>query len=259
MNKILVFIIGVCIIWAFTIEPDLLVVKKYRIQDKSMKGVRIGLISDLHLRENQSEKLIKIVDKVNSLNPDIVLITGDFINDPFTKDYMPESEIAKGLKNIKTNLGIYAVLGNHDCFKNETRLVSELGKVDIKVLQNSNFYIKEKKLYIAGLKDDTTRVPDINKALENTSLPRIVLMHSPDMYPQIQDKINLAVAGHNHGGQICMPVIGPLFLPAKTGRKYAYGFFDDGFKKMIVTKGIGTSSIHARFNCLPEIVLIEFY
>ena len=114
-------------------------------------------------------------------------------------------------------------------------------------------------MYIAGLKDDTTRVPDINKALKNTSLPRIVLMHSPDMYSEIHDRINLAVAGHNHGGQVCIPILGPFFLPAKTGKKYAYGFFDDGFKKMIVTKGIGTSIIHARFNCVPEVVVIEFY
>ena len=259
MNKLFSFFIGFCILWAFVIEPNLLIVKKYSVHDETIKGLRIVLISDLHLRKNQSKKLIRIVNKINSLEPDMVLITGDFVNGMFSDNFMQECEIAKGLKNIKTNFGVYAVLGNHDCCRNETILVSELEKVDIKVLQNTNFYIKDKDLYIAGLKDDTTRVPDINKALKNTSPPRIVLMHSPDMYSEIHDRINLAVAGHNHGGQVCIPILGPLFLPAKTGKKYAYGFFDDGFKKMIVTRGIGTSIIHARFNCAPEVVVIEFY
>jgi len=131
--------------------------------------------------------------------------------------------------------------------------------VFFKVLRNSNEFIETKGIYIAGIDDNTSSFPDIEKALNNTFCPRILLMHSPDFYESLRSHINLVVCGHNHGGQINIPFIGPLFVPAKTGRKYLYGFYDDIYKKMIVTKGIGNSILNVRFNCLPEIVLIEFY
>jgi len=258
MKKFLIILLILCLVWAI-IEPNLLVVKKYLICDKDLRDLRIVLISDLHLNKNQNKKLSKIVDRINNLNPEIVFITGDFICNAINNVSMNEHDIAQGLSKIKSSYGVFAVLGNHDYLKQELILVDELNNVGIKVLRNSNEFIETKGIYIAGIDDNTSSFPDIEKALNNTFCPRILLMHSPDFYESLRSHINLVVCGHNHGGQINIPFIGPLFVPAKTGRKYLYGFYDDIYKKMIVTKGIGNSILNVRFNCLPEIVLIEFY
>lgn len=258
MRKISVILFLICFLWSVFVEPNLLCIKNYDIKDANLVGLRVVLISDLHLKPKESNKLNKIVTKINALNPDMVLITGDFLNGSYHENTMSEYDIAKGLKNINTKYGIYAVLGNHDCVQDETLLVRELENAEINVLRNNNIFIKDKNLYIAGVDDDTTRFPDVQKALSNTTVPRILLMHSPDEYDNLKQEVNLVVAGHNHAGQISLPILGPLFVPAKTGRKYAYGYTDNGFKKLIVTSGIGTSIVNARFNCLPEIVLISF-
>lgn len=258
MKKIILLFCTICIIWAVFIEPNLLTVTKYNITDKNLTALRVVLISDLHLKSNENKKAEKIVNKINKLNPDIVLITGDFLNGfDNVSSSMPEHEIAKNLERLETKYGVYSVLGNHD-YSSKQKLINELNNAGINVLQNDNRYIKEKNLFIAGIDDDTTGYPDINKALENTNNPRILLMHSPDMYDTLNQKVNLVVAGHNHGGQVRLPILGPMFLPAKTGKKYAYGFINNGFKKMIVTRGIGTSIVRARFLCIPEIVVVEF-
>ena len=78
------------------------------------------------------------------------------------------------------------------------------------------------------------------------------------MFPQIPDNIFLTLAGHTHGGQIRLPFIGALIIPSEYGEKYAKGLIKENNKTMIVTKGIGTSILPLRFNCPPEIVVIEF-
>ena len=104
------------------------------------------------------------------------------------------------------------------------------------------------------------RVPtDVEKALENTQSPRILLTHSPDIFPDIRQKnINLILAGHLHGGQIRIPFIGAIIVPSKYGNKYSKGLIIDNHKKMIVTKGIGTSILPVRFNCKPDFIVIDF-
>ena len=72
------------------------------------------------------------------------------------------------------------------------------------------------------------------------------------------ENADLTLAGHTHGGQIRLPLIGALRVPSDFGNKYSYGLINENDKKMIVTKGVGTSILPIRFNCFPEIVLIEF-
>lgn len=257
IKLVLVVLVILCLIDAVFIEPNIIQIKNYKIFDENLKNLKIVFISDLHLRKNQEEKLDKIVRKINLQNPDVVLSAGDFLSDSDTESLTPDN-IASGLAKIHAKYGFYTVLGNHDCRKDESYLVNYFEKKGLKVLQNSNCFIPAKNLYIAGIEDDTMRNPDLAKALENTDTPRILLMHSPDWYEKVNDDVSLILAGHNHGGQIQIPLLGPLFLPAKTGRKYACGFYSDESKKMIVTKGIGTSILDMRFNCLPEIVVIDF-
>ena len=135
-----------------------------------------------------------------------------------------------------------------------------LTKNGIKVLANSNIKvnINGKDLYIAGVEDKTTRTPDIYKTLDLTQNPVILLTHSPDVFPKVPEKVNLTLSGHVHGGQVRLPLIGALIVPSDYGNKYSQGLINEKGKQMIVTKGIGNSILNVRFNCIPEIVVIEF-
>ena len=130
----------------------------------------------------------------------------------------------------------------------------------ITVLENRcrKIEVGQKTFYIAGIEDLTTGFPDVMRALKYAKPPVILLSHQPDVFPYLPQGINLTLAGHLHGGQVAIPFIGPIVAPSKFGVKYASGYFEEDGKKMIVTKGLGTSCLPIRFNCPPEIVVIEF-
>ena len=85
------------------------------------------------------------------------------------------------------------------------------------------------------------------------------MTHSPDVFVDVQkSNVKLTLAGHVHGGQVRLPFIGALIIPSKYGDKYSHGLIEEDGQKMVVTKGIGTSILPVRFNCIPEIVVINF-
>ena len=129
-----------------------------------------------------------------------------------------------------------------------------LEKNNIKVLLNKNICFE--KYCIAGVDDMQTGKPDISKALNGADKPVILLSHTPDIMPEVPFDVNLTLAGHLHGGQIRLN--GALTVPSAFGTKYANGFVDDKGKKIYTTKGLGTSILPVRFNCFPEIVIINF-
>ena len=100
--------------------------------------------------------------------------------------------------------------------------------------------------------------PDLEKALPNQDVPIILLSHTPDIFEKVPESVNLTLAGHVHGGQVKLPKKGAILVPSKFGTKYAEGFFNDMGRKMLVSKGVGTSILPIRFLCPPEIVVIEF-
>lgn len=136
-----------------------------------------------------------------------------------------------------------------------------MGNNGIKVLANENISIpiNNKTVYIAEVEDLMTGHSNIYQALENTKTPVILLTHTPDIFPKLQSSVNLVLAGHTHGGQVRLPLLGPIFTASSYGDKYAKGLtIAKNGNKMITTKGIGTSILPIRFNCVPEIIVIEF-
>ncbi len=118
--------------------------------------------------------------------------------------------------------------------------------------------MRGKEIYIAGVEDKMTASPDVYEALENAKSPTIFLTHTPDVFPKVPSRINLTLAGHTHGGQVILPVLGALVVPSEYGDKYLAGFIEEKGKRLIVSRGIGVSVLPIRFNCPPEIVVIEF-
>ena len=257
---ILIFILILLFIYGFLIEPNMLTVKHYTINDDTLKGVKVVFVGDFHIKPYQKKRLNKVVEMINEQQPDIVLSIGDFVSGHEAKMTMPISDIVEQLKNIKSKYGFYTVLGNHDWWIDGEGITNTLTSNGIKVLANSStkVNINGKDIYIAGVEDKTTRTPEVYYALRKTESPVILLTHSPDVFPKVPKEVNLTLAGHVHGGQVRLPILGSLIVPSNYGDKYSQGLIEEDGKKMIVTKGIGNSILNVRFNCVPEIVVIEF-
>lgn len=265
MNKYFISaLIILFLIYSVFVEPNMLVVKRYEIEDEALSGIKIVFVSDFHVKKYQKGRLKRTVELINKQNADIVLSAGDYVSGHKIKSTLNIEELFKELSKIKSKYGYYTVLGNHDGWIGENIISKELEKYSVKVLKNENtaLNIEGRTIYIAGIEDLITGNPSVVKALNGVKAPVILLTHHPDMFTLVPYGVNLTLAGHTHGGQIRLPFIGALIVPSQFGNKYAMGLIeeksDNKTKKMIVTKGIGTSIIPVRFNCIPEIVVIEF-
>lgn len=260
--KLIIFILFCLLLagYSYFIEPNRLEVNRYIVQDSQLKGIKIVFASDFHVKPYGQKRLDMIVEKINAENPDIVVSAGDFVCGHTHHSTMPIEQIAKTLGKVKAKFGFYTVLGNHDWWIDGEGITDTLTSNGIKVLANSNtkVNINGKYIYIAGVEDKTTRTPEIYSALENAKKPVILLTHSPDVFSKIPSNINLTLSGHVHGGQVRLPLLGALIVPSDYGDKYSLGLIEEKGKKMIVTKGIGNSILNVRFNCVPEIVVVEF-
>ncbi len=255
---IILFILLSC--YGLFIEPNKLKVNHYTIQDNQLKGIKIVFASDFHIKPHQQKRLKKVIELINAENPDLVLSVGDFVSGHNEKMTMSIEDISKELGKIKSKYGFYTTLGNHDGWYGVDRVTKSLQANGIKILNNESVSIQvtDKTVYIAGVEDLMTGKPNIYKALDGTKSPTILLTHSPDMFVKVPEDVNLTLAGHTHGGQVRIPLFGPIFTASRYGSKYTKGLIEEKGKKLITTTGIGTSILPVRFNCLPEIIVIEF-
>ena len=242
------------------IETNMLEVTHYKINDEQLSGMKVVFASDFHFRPHQEKRVQKVVNKINAQNADIILSVGDFVADMEPNETMPIEDIAKAFKQIHTKYGFYTVLGNHDSWHGREHIEKILKDNNIHVLGNENISLKinDKTVYLAGIEDMKTGNVDLNKAFNGVQKPVIFLSHTPDIFPFVPEIVNLTLAGHTHGGQIRIPFYGAIKTGSAHGNKYARGFIQEENRKLIVTTGIRTSIEQCRFNCKPEIVVIEF-
>ena len=258
--------VALLILWGIFAEPNILVIrnidislKKWHSEHNSLKIVFLG---DLHTKPIDLDRLKRVVSKVNDQKPDIVLSIGDYVNGNSYKETLYPRVIAKELGKIKSKYGFYTVLGNHDYDYNPLRIRKELEKNGIKVLENDTIPldIEGKRLWLIGIKDFSvchTHLDYNTEQVSDEENPVILLSHTPDVFPEVDERIELTLAGHTHGGQVVIPFYGPIYVPSKYGKKYSKGYFEEGNKKMFVTGGIGTSVFPIRFNNFPEIIILN--
>ena len=244
--------------WSVFIEPNILVTKKLTIKDKQLAGLKIVFASDFHIKPFEKYRLKKIVKRINKQNADIILLGGDFVNGHDGSFTMSMEDIAYGLRDLKSKYGVVAIIGNHDGWQGKYRMIKALKDNGITVLLNSNKIFD--KFTIAGVDDLQTGNPDVNKALRGAKGGVILLTHTPDVFPQTfsYDNVKLVLAGHLHGGQVVIPFRGAAYIPSIYGTKYLYGIIKENNKTLFTSKGLGNSILPVRFNCTPEIVVIEF-
>ena len=260
-----ILIVSILFLYSIYIEPYNLIVNEYKIENKnipkSYDGIKIVHFSDVHYGTTVNNKYLnKIVDLINKQKPDIVVFTGDFFDERKNISEKEISNINNTLSKINSNLGNYAVNGNHDI-----KYIEKFEKV-----MNNNFIVlnnEEKLLYykdsipisIVGFTDARETETNYEILDNNINYYRIVLIHEPDEYNKIKDhNFNVIMSGHSHGGQVRVPLIGKVYTPDGS-KKYYDNYYKFNDKEMFISYGIGTSLFDIRFNCTPSINLYRLY
>ena len=258
--KYVLLIIGILIIDALVFEPYSLNVTTYNLENQQLSGIKIVFATDFHIAPYPWEKmrLQKIINRINEQNADLVILGGDYVNRHDKKSTMSPDEIATKLKGIIAPK--VAVLGNHDAYYGKSEVKTALKNVGISVLDNQNvsLILRRRHVSIAGVADYNTGKPRVEEVLKNLSKPIIFITHSPDVFPNILGRVDIAFAGHTHGGQIVIPLLGALLVPTDSGRKYVYGLMYENGKPLVISSGLGTSILPLRFYNRPEIVVVKF-
>lgn len=220
---------------------------------KDLAGFRIVQLSDLHINAlTNTKKLESLVKKVNGLNPDIIVITGDLIDADFCKlDHFCET-----LKRLSSKYGTYAVTGNHE-FYSGIPLFEKIAKLsDITLLRNSHVKIGC-AIELAGIDDQSAHHghgDDLAAALKgiDTELPVILLSHQPDIFDRARKAgVGLQLSGHTHAGQIP-----PMDLLVNIFFKYPYGLYKKGESYIYTSCGTYYWGPPMRLFTKPEIVLV---
>jgi predicted MPP superfamily phosphohydrolase len=233
-------------------------------------GFRVAQLSDIHMDEYTEPFFLRdAVAHVNRLSPDAVFLTGDFVTHellPRRFSIGPAWQCANLLNQLLCPHR-YAVLGNHDVMVGRKHLIAALTANSIAVLDNAYLPIERAggRFWLAGLDDPVEGDPDpaaaIPASIRNVPHEPIVLLcHAPDYVDDLLTlpagkAVALMISGHTHGGQIRLPLIGPVALP-ELGRKYVEGWFRFGDLQLYVNRGLGTVGVPFRFNCPPEITLL---
>lgn len=268
-------VIGVvlwCAVWALVIEPDRLLLREVSIDSPRWPDdrgpLRIAVASDLHAGAPHMDgaKLDQVVATLNAAEADVIVLLGDFLIQHVVGGRpMPARAIAERLAPLRARHGVFSVLGNHDWLGDGQGLWHALEAVGIRVLENGAARLPGLAdtaggdgVWIAGLADDSTRVPDVTAALADVpaTAPLIVIAHDPAVFAEIPPRAALILAGHTHGGQVALPLAGPLYIPGRAPLRHAHGLIAEDGRQMLVTSGIGTSLLPMRFLVPPEIVFI---
>lgn len=256
---------GAMLLEGFVVEPRMVDIVETTVRIKGLPpgfiGFRVCQITDIHHSPVISLDYIRsVVEEANRLAPDLVVLTGDYIDTG--KKYMAPA--IEALSRLKAAHGTVAILGNHDHFIGRGYAEDVIGSHKIPLLRNSHIYLESKgsTLCIAGVADLLEDTPDAKEALKGVdpAIPRLLLSHHPDYAETLppDERIDLVISGHTHGGQVRLPFGPAPVVPSKYGQKYSGGLVDlEGGRQVYVSRGIGTSMIPVRFNCPPELTLIK--
>jgi hypothetical protein len=233
----------------------------------ALDGLRIAQVSDIHYDQYTEPSFARhVVAEVNRLAPDMVLLTGDYVSEgplPSTygaKSSYPCAEILSGIACPQR----WCVLGNHDVTVGPKTVTNALETHGLPVLANSYvpFERNGARLWVGGVRDIGQDDPNLDLAaprgLQTVNEPVILMGHEPDYADDVvkHGGVDLMLAGHSHGGQVRLPLIGPLYLPP-LGRKYVEGLFHlQNDLQLYVNRGIGAVGVPFRFDCPPELTLI---
>ncbi|MBX3044352.1 MAG: metallophosphoesterase [Candidatus Kapabacteria bacterium] len=230
----------------------------------NLDGIKIVQLSDLHFGKYMKGNILEKIGKiVNSLSPDLILITGDFVN--FRYEELDFGD--KFLRSLKSYHGVYACLGNHDHYmsnEDHQKLLKRINNTGVKLLINENrtLKIKGSELNLIGVDNIGSRQTfgDFDKAYEgiNPKNVSILMSHDPKTWEShVLGKrfTDLTLSGHTHGGQVAFEFLGFDLSPVKAVYKHFMGLYSQGNQYLYVNRGIGVSGPPIRLGVNPEITL----
>jgi uncharacterized protein len=254
-------------LYANRIEPSLLDIQELQIKHplipNSFDGIKMIQFSDTHLGfQYNLHQFNQLVKKINSLKPDIILFTGDLMDEP--NQYTEINKLMPILKKLQAPLGKYCIFGNHDHGGYGSDIYRNIMETtDFSLLLNDSAPIKLSDgsiIYLLGIDDAMLGNPNLPLTLKNVPKNsfKILLSHAPDLaetaslYP-----VQWQLSGHSHGGQIKIPFLGALVTPP-FGQIYPEGLYSIGEHNplsLYVNRGIGTTRLPFRFMSKPELTV----
>ncbi len=255
--------LGATTVDAIAVEPRMLSLERVEFHLRRLPpafdGLRIVQLSDFHHSAYTGDAEVRAsVDLANALRPDLVVLTGDFVS-AVQSDRHAEP-CARLLAMLSAPLGVLGIMGNHDYWADGELIRSTMRAHNIPLLLNDAVPIERDgaRLWLAGIEDVWMGRHDLARALH--SVPpgeaTILLAHEPDFADEAAHyPVDLQLSGHSHGGQVRLPVVGPLVLP-EYGEKYTMGRYRVGDLQLYTTRGIGLIPPPLRLNCAPEVTEI---
>jgi len=256
--------------YAVLVEPTWLEINRMQIPVAGApvaRGLRIVQLTDFHFQRRMPVRYIeRCVEAANSEKPDLIALTGDYVH----AGHKFVEGIAELLSGLSAPLGVYAVLGNHDhAVRNalgirryptlHRKVAESLGSRGIRVLHNEllTFEVEGLRYQISGVDDLWSRKcrPDLALAALDPTLPHVMLAHHPRTIELLgNQRCDLMLSGHTHGGQVHLPRLGSVALGKKI--KYSAGLYECGSSRLYVNKGVGFG-LKIRYNRRPEIAVFD--
>jgi predicted MPP superfamily phosphohydrolase len=256
------------IFYGMYIEPFDLRVTEHKLPGPAFftdRPLRIVQLADLHV-ERLTKREREILNRLHTLQPDLIVLTGDYVNYDYARDPRAIQEARTFMSHLHAPNGVYAIPGSKYVDQLETMTEIFTG-LDITVLtdQAQALPIGDGVLYLAGVKIDRSgHDRTVLSELMQQAPPgaySLLLYHSPDLIETAaQNGVDLYLAGHTHGGQVRFPFLGAVITLSAYGRKYATGLHTLGPTTLYTSRGLGMEGLHlprARFLCPPEIVVID--
>jgi uncharacterized protein len=264
-----VFVVGVAAtVWGFWWEPSSLT--KYQEElalpswPAACDGLTVAVLADLHVGSpyNGLDKLDQIVRQTLALAPDVILMAGDYvIQGVVGGEFVAPEDAAKVLARLKAPLGVFAVLGNHDWWLDAPRVRDALIGVDIVVLEDASQMLDrgDCRFALVGISDYWEGAHDLKKAFKDVpdAAAMIAFTHNPDVFPELPSGVALTIAGHTHGGQVRLPIVGSPIVPSQFGQRYALGHIVENGRHLFVSPGLGTSILPVRLGVPPQISVLR--
>ncbi len=252
---------------AFYVEPLALQTTHLELSSPKLEpGTRLRIVhlTDLHM-ERTTAREREMIERVNALEPDLILVTGDYLNLSYLQDARAKADLREVLGALHARYGIYAVDGTIESPEELRELVAGL---DITVLDDEvkPVQVGENRLYLVGISNRRPAELDV-VALKAVmadvpaGAPTVLFYHTPDLMPEAAElKVDFYLAGHTHGGQIRLPFYGALLTFSRYGKQYEMGAYLSDSTHLYVSRGIGLEGSimpRVRFLCPPEIVVVD--
>jgi predicted MPP superfamily phosphohydrolase len=249
------------------LEPGALQLREYDVPiadlPPSLDGLRIVQVADTHYGPFMTLRYLRYaLDWANSLNPDLLVFNGDYVQDAHA--------IAPGIAlfdRSRARLGMAAVLGNHDHWEGAEACRKMFQSVGIPLIDNTRLFVTATGLQIAlpageaiclgGVGDlwcDTVS-PETAFRDVPAAMPRLLLSHNPDVAEHLPSRlrVDLMLSGHTHGGQVSLPRIGAPFIASRFGKRYLGGLCQGPRCRVLVSRGVGVAGIPVRMGVPPEL------